>query len=89
MSSGVDWIDLNELRTRGVKLGHTPGVLTDAVADLTVLLVLAAARRVVEMMDIARNGEWSTWDTYSNLGGIKWCLQIIACNQFLSINVSF
>ena len=68
MSVGVDSIDLNELRNRGIKLGHTPGVLTDAVADIAVSLILTSTRRVIEMVDVARNGEWSTWDPFEDLG---------------------
>jgi len=68
MSVGVDSIDLNELRNRNIKLGHTPGVLTDAVADITVSLMLTSARRIVEMAVVARNGEWSTWDPFADLG---------------------
>ena len=68
MSVGVDSIDLDELRSCGIVLGHTPGVLTDAVADITVALVLGVSRRVIEMADVARRGEWSTWDPFTGLG---------------------
>ncbi|KAG0169159.1 hypothetical protein DFQ30_003914 [Apophysomyces sp. BC1015] len=52
MSVGYDHVDLDALRSRQVKLGHTPDVLTDATADLTVMLTLAAARRMKE---------WKIW----------------------------
>ena len=48
MSVGYDHIDLHEARRRGIKLGYTPDVLTDAVAELTVGLLLATARRFFE-----------------------------------------
>ncbi|PKK58280.1 glyoxylate reductase [Rhizophagus irregularis] len=64
MSVGYDHVDLSEFRKRSIPLGHTPGVLTDAVADITVLLVLAAARRIREGFRAVEKGEWiwsPTW----------------------------
>lgn len=68
MSVGVDAIDLKHMKQKDLLLGHTPGVLTDAVADITVSLVLAATRRIIEMSDEARNGEWSDWSPFKSLG---------------------
>lgn len=48
MSVGYDHIDIPELKSRGVQLGNTPVVLNDAVADIAVLLALAASRRLHE-----------------------------------------
>lgn len=48
MSAGVNQIDVAELKKRGIKLGNTPSVLDNAVADVAVLLTLAAARRLNE-----------------------------------------
>src|SRR5438105_514467 len=45
---GYDNIDVAECRRRGVLVGNTPGVLTEATADLTWALILGTARRVVE-----------------------------------------
>ncbi|PKK58278.1 glyoxylate reductase [Rhizophagus irregularis] len=67
MSVGYDHVDLSELRKRLISLGHTPGVLTDAVADITVLLVLAAARRIREGFRAVEKGEW-IWSTTWMLG---------------------
>jgi glyoxylate/hydroxypyruvate reductase len=61
MSVGFDHIDVKECRSRGIKLGYTPGVLTDTTSDLSIALLFATARRVQEGMAAARNGEWSTW----------------------------
>ena len=47
-SVGVDNVDLAAATARGIPVGNTPGVLTDATADLAFALLLAAARRVVE-----------------------------------------
>lgn len=49
MSVGYDHVHMDALRSRQVKLGYTPNVLTDATADLTVMLTLAAARRMKEV----------------------------------------
>lgn len=48
MSAGLDKIDLEALKANGVKLGYTPLVLNDAVADLAVLLTIGASRRAHE-----------------------------------------
>ncbi|KAI8150152.1 D-isomer specific 2-hydroxyacid dehydrogenase [Fennellomyces sp. T-0311] len=61
MSVGFDHVDVHALRARNIPLGYTPDVLTDATADLTVLLTLAAARRFKEGMAAATNGEWGAW----------------------------
>lgn len=72
MSVGVDSIDIVELKKRGIRLGHTPGVLTDAVADLTIGLILSTSRRIVEQAEVARSGRWATWDPFADLGvGLK------------------
>lgn len=57
MCVGYDHIDVEAVRSRGIRLGYTPDVLTDATADLTVMLVLAAARRMKEAMMAAMQGE--------------------------------
>lgn len=48
MSAGVNHIDVDELKKRGIKFGHTPGVLDNTVAETAVLLALAASRRLNE-----------------------------------------
>lgn len=55
---GVDNIDLNEATKRGIYVTNTPGVLTDAVADLTWALILGISRRIVEADKFVRSGEW-------------------------------
>jgi len=61
MSVGVDHVDVRALERRGIKLGNTPGVLTDATAEITVALVLAACRRLPEGIEAVKTGAWSTW----------------------------
>jgi glyoxylate reductase len=58
---GINNIDLDALRARGVGLAHTPGVLTDATADLAMALMLSAGRRVVESDRFVRSGQWKGW----------------------------
>ena len=55
---GYDNIDLDAARARGVRVTNTPGVLTNATAELAVALMLAAARRIVEADAEVRRGEW-------------------------------
>jgi len=65
---GVDNIDLEAAAARNIPVGHTPDLLTDATADLTFALILAAARRLGEAIDYARSGNWKTWGLTTLLG---------------------
>ncbi len=58
---GLDNIDELAAARHGVAVTHTPGVLTDATADLTMALMLAACRRVVEADRFVRAGRWDVW----------------------------
>lgn len=58
---GFDNIDIQEAAAHGIRVGNTPGVLTDATADLAFSLLMAAARRLGEGMDYVRQGKWKTW----------------------------
>lgn len=55
---GYDNVDVAELTRRGIVVTNTPGVLTDAVADFTIGLILALARRIPEAVQRVRAGEW-------------------------------
>jgi lactate dehydrogenase-like 2-hydroxyacid dehydrogenase len=66
---GYDNVDVAALTGRRIPLGHTPGVLTDAVADLTMMLILAAVRRTKAAAAGIGKGEWtSSWDRSSPYG---------------------
>ncbi len=65
---GVDNIDLQAAAERSIPVGHTPDLLTDATADLTFALILAAARRLGEAINYARGGHWQTWGLTTLLG---------------------
>ncbi len=62
ISVGYDNFDLNAMREAGVIGTHTPGVLDETVADLTFALLLSASRRVAELDQAVRSGEWITKD---------------------------
>ncbi|XP_056143121.1 glyoxylate reductase/hydroxypyruvate reductase isoform X2 [Lampris incognitus] len=61
LSVGFDHLALDEIKKRGIRVGYTPDVLTDATAELTVSLLLATARRLPEGIEEVKNGGWSTW----------------------------
>jgi lactate dehydrogenase-like 2-hydroxyacid dehydrogenase len=69
---GVNNIDLEAASARGIPVGHTPGVLTEATADLTFALLMAAARRIPEGVDWVREGRWRTWAPLGLLGAEVW-----------------
>lgn len=60
-SVGVDHCDLPALKKRGIAVTNTPDVLSDATAELTMLLMLGAARNAVAGDRIVRSGEWDSW----------------------------
>lgn len=61
-SVGLDHIDLECARGRGIRVGYTPGVLTDATADLTVGMMLDVMRRISEGDRRVRAGRWANVD---------------------------
>jgi len=60
-SVGVDHCDLNALKQHGVCVTNTPDVLSDATAEIAMLLLLGAARRAAEGDSMVRGGHWDTW----------------------------
>jgi glyoxylate reductase len=67
-SIGLDHIDINAARARGIAVFATPDVLSDAVAEVGMLLLLGAARRVTESIALVRSGAWTGW-TPTQLNG--------------------
>jgi len=67
-ATGVDNIDVEAATARGIPVGYTPGVLTEATADATFALLLSAARRIVEGDAVVRSGRWLTWEPELLLG---------------------
>jgi lactate dehydrogenase-like 2-hydroxyacid dehydrogenase len=60
-SVGVDHCDLSALRDRGISVTNTPDVLSDATAEIAMLLMLGAARRAYEGDNMVRSGIWKDW----------------------------
>ncbi len=70
--TGVDHIDLAAARERGIAITNTPGVLTEDTADMTMALMLAVPRRLVEGEKLIRRGAWTGWSPTSMLGHRIW-----------------
>lgn len=75
---GFDNVDLAAATARGIAVGNTPDVLTDATADLAMALLLAAARHLPEGEQNVRSGQWRTWEPLGLLGlelaGARLCI---------------
>jgi lactate dehydrogenase-like 2-hydroxyacid dehydrogenase len=67
-SVGFDHIALEAARARGITVTNTPDVLTEATADVAILLLLAAARRAAEGMRLIRERRWIGWRPTQLLG---------------------
>ena len=67
-SVGTDHIDVPACRERGIAVTNTPGVLTEATADLAFALILAVARRMHEGEALLRSGRWDGWKPLELLG---------------------
>jgi len=65
---GYNNVDVPACTQRGICVGNTPGVLTDATADIAVTLLLNAARRIAESAADAKAGRWLTWEPLGWLG---------------------
>lgn len=68
LAVGTDNIDVNSCTSLGIPVGHTPGVLTDGTADLTVALLLSVSRQLAAASQDARDGKWSNWEPTGWLG---------------------
>jgi glyoxylate reductase len=68
LAVGTDNIDLDAAAERGIPVGNTPDVLTDATADLAIALLLALTRRLPEGQARVREGRWGTWQPAEDLG---------------------
>ena len=67
-SVGVDHCDLQALKARGIVVTNTPDVLSDATAELAMLLMLGAARHAVAGDRIVRSGAWDSWSPVFMVG---------------------
>ena len=67
--AGVDHIDVQTARERGVLVSNTPGVSADDTADMTMGLILAVTRRLPEGLAMMQSGDWQGWAPTTLLGG--------------------
>jgi glyoxylate reductase len=66
--NGVDHIDVEAALARGITVTNTPGVLTDDTADMTLALIMAVSRRIIEGAEAVKQGSWSGWSPTWMLG---------------------
>lgn len=69
---GYNNIDVAEATRRGIRVGNTPGVLTEATADMAFALMIAAARRIKEAQQYIEQGCWKTWEPEGHIGMDLW-----------------
>ena len=67
--AGVDHIDVQTARQRGVLVSNTPGVVTEDTADMTLALILAVTRRIPEGLAVMQSGDWQGWSPTALMGG--------------------
>mgnify|MGYP001628276936 CR=1 FL=1 len=67
--AGVDHIDVNTARQRGILVSNTPGVSADDTADMTMALILSVIRRIPEGRALLEGGKWAGFSPTSLLGG--------------------
>lgn len=70
--TGVDHVDLQTARSRGITVTNTPDVLTEDTADMTMALILSVSRRLAEGERLIRKGEWDGWGPTLMLGHRIW-----------------
>ena len=70
--AGIDHVDVETARSRGILVSNTPGVLTEDTADMTMALVLAVPRRLKEGMELMRAGKWTGWSPTAIMGHRIW-----------------
>lgn len=67
--AGVDHIDVEGARRRGILVSNTPGAATEDTADMAIALMLAVTRRIPEGLAEMQAGEWRGWSPTTHLGG--------------------
>ena len=67
--AGVDHIDVETARSRGILVSNTPGVVTEDTADMAMALMLGVTRRMQEGLRVMQEGDWQGWAPTAFLGG--------------------
>ncbi|MBC56307.1 MAG: D-glycerate dehydrogenase [Confluentimicrobium sp.] len=66
--AGIDHLDIQTARQRGILVSNTPGVVTEDTADMTMALLLAVTRRIPEGMAVMQSGRWEGWAPTAFMG---------------------
>ncbi|TCO73862.1 2-hydroxyacid dehydrogenase [Rhodovulum euryhalinum] len=67
--AGIDHLDIQTARQRGILVSNTPGVVTEDTADMTIALMLAVTRRIPEGLHVMQTGHWKGWAPTAFMGG--------------------
>lgn len=67
--AGVDHIEVEDARAKGITVTNTPGVMTEDTADMAMALILAVTRRIPEGLAQMERGKWEGWSPSAMLGG--------------------
>ncbi len=67
--AGIDHIDVETARQRGILVSNTPDVVTEDTADMTMALLMAVVRKIPEGLNAMQSGKWSGWSPTAYLGG--------------------
>ncbi|MBN2906657.1 MAG: D-glycerate dehydrogenase [Rhodobacteraceae bacterium] len=67
--AGIDHLDIQTARQRGILVANTPGVVTEDTADMTMALLLAVTRRIPEGLAVMQSGGWDGWAPTAFMGG--------------------
>ena len=67
--AGIDHVDVNTARQRGILVSNTPDVVTDDTADMTMALMMAVTRKIPQGLSVMQSGTWQGWSPTANLGG--------------------
>ncbi|MCO8145223.1 D-glycerate dehydrogenase [Rhodovulum tesquicola] len=67
--AGIDHLDIQTARQRGILVSNTPDVVTEDTADMTIALMLAVARRIPEGLAVMQAGAWQGWAPTAFMGG--------------------
>ncbi len=70
--AGVDHIDVETARSRGILVSNTPGVLTEDTADMTMALIMAVPRRLKEGIELMASDGWQGWSPTAIMGHRIW-----------------
>ena len=71
ISAGTQHIDISAATKRGIQVSNTPGVVAEDTADLTIGLMISVCRRLVDLDDVVRSGNWQGFKVNDPLCGLR------------------